>query len=121
MINTHDLWAMEHKALSSLLASMSVMQPDPEAGRRDGLMEPGEYTVSNGVAVIPIRGVLSVNPSYYGKLFGYATAFADIRTMAAEAAQDPAVEAIILNIDSPGGTVAGTQETAAALRAAGKQ
>ena len=119
MINNHDLWAMEYKALSSLLASMSVLGPDAAAGPPDR-PEPGEYTIEDGVAVIPVKGVLSVDPSYYAKLFGYATAFADIRRMAIEAMNDQAVEKILLDIDSPGGTVAGTKGTATVLNTVGK-
>ncbi len=63
------------------------------------------------VSVISMVGALR-NRSYFG---GDMTA---LREQISQAANDPAVKSIILDIDSPGGTVAGTPETAATVREA---
>lgn len=73
------------------------------------------FTVDDaGVAMIDISGHLMKSDSKFG---GTST----IRTRSAVrmAAADPEVKAILLRIDSPGGTVAGTEELARDIRNAG--
>lgn len=69
------------------------------------------YTVVNGIAVIPIHGVIMKNPDFWDLLFG-AVSTGSIQNMVNAAIADPTVQALALDIDSPGGTVAGTAETA---------
>lgn len=64
------------------------------------------------VAIIPLQGVL--RPRGPGSM-------ALFRDRLNEAASSADVSAIIIDVDSPGGTVAGTPETAAAMRAAAVQ
>lgn len=64
------------------------------------------YAVLNGIALIPVQGTLvaklgSVQP--YSGMTGYD----GIRVMFLTALRDPDVDAIVLDIDSPGGEVAG--------------
>ncbi len=68
------------------------------------------YSVVNGVAVIPIHGVIMKNPDFWDLLFG-AVSTGSIQNMVTAAIADPTVQTIALDIDSPGGTVAGTAET----------
>lgn len=76
---------------------------------------PAAETTRN-VAVIPVTGVL-VNRSMAG-WFGTIPGQDQLRARIATAAADTTIGAIVLHVDSPGGTVAGTAETAAAVRAA---
>ncbi len=69
------------------------------------------YSVVNGIAVIPIHGVIMKNPDFWDLLFG-AVSTGSIQNMVTAAIADPTVQSIALDIDSPGGTVAGTAETA---------
>lgn len=72
------------------------------------------YQVLDGVAVIPIQGVMTKGESAWNRLCGMtstATLRADLQT----ALQDPSVHSILLWIDSPGGMVDGTQELADAI------
>lgn len=72
------------------------------------------YQVSqDGIALIGIQGQMMKGNSKYGGANTIATRMA-IRA----AKEDPEVKAIMLMIDSPGGTVAGTNELAADVRAA---
>lgn len=67
------------------------------------------YDVVAGVAIIPIRGVLIQRLGwlwYYGDLFGIS-GYDRIRLQFMQALADPKVDAIALDIDSPGGEVAG--------------
>lgn len=72
---------------------------------------------ANGrVAVIPVLGALTNRP--YRSFFGSSEGMEGLRARIGAAARDTNVSAIVLDIDSPGGTVAGTSETAAAVAAA---
>lgn len=78
---------------------------------------PPPYTITNGVAVISISGPLMKRSSWFsrGKTYG------DIQDAVRQAAADPDVVGIVLDMDSPGGTVNGVEETAAAVAAARSQ
>jgi signal peptide peptidase SppA len=68
------------------------------------------------VAVIKILGTLMKSQSSFG-----GTSTVQLRRDIRQAAADPNVSGILLAIDSPGGTVAGTADLAADVRAARKQ
>lgn len=73
-----------------------------------------KVTVRDGVAVIPVRGVIG----RYANLFSAISGGTSIQVLATDfqaALDNPDVKAIVLEIDSPGGTVAGTQEFAQAV------
>lgn len=79
--------------------------------------EPQPYQVINGVAVLPVEGVLAKRANMFMQISGGTSmqiAERDLRTAVA----DPSVHSIILAIDSPGGTVDGTQTLADAVAAA---
>lgn len=69
------------------------------------------YAVVNGVAVIPITGVLNKNDAFMAWLYDGMTMAGIARTYQM-AVDDPSVNSVILYVDSPGGTVDGTQELA---------
>lgn len=79
--------------------------------------EPGDlYTTgSDGVATIDIDGHIVKGESSYG-----GTSSVRTRQAIRKAASDDDVRAILLRVDSPGGTVAGTAELAADVRDAGR-
>lgn len=64
-----------------------------------------------GVAVIPIHGVMGPKMNMLMQVSG-GTSTQAVGKMLRSAMDDPDVNAIVLDIDSPGGTVAGTQELA---------
>jgi capsid assembly protease len=69
------------------------------------------YALVNGVAVIPIVGVLNKNDAFMAWLYD-GTMMANIGRAYQTAIDDPLVRSVLLIIDSPGGTVDGTQELA---------
>ncbi len=71
------------------------------------------------VAVIPITGALY--PRTRESIFGTIKGMDSLRNQLKSAVANPEIGSILLHIDSPGGTVAGTPETAAAVRAAAAQ
>ena len=75
------------------------------------------YEVIDGVAVLPITGVISKRMNLFAQISGGASTELVARDLKA-AISDPAVKAIILQIDSPGGTVDGTETLANLVREA---
>lgn len=75
------------------------------------------YEVIDGVAVLPIVGVISKRMNLMQQISGGASSELVARDLKA-AMSDPAVNAIILQIDSPGGTVDGTETLANLVRQA---
>jgi signal peptide peptidase SppA len=72
-------------------------------------------SVSNGVATIDITGPLMRNPDAFDRYMLDATDMNDIQEAIDQAGSRPDVHSVMLNIDSPGGTVQGTPELAAAV------
>jgi len=75
--------------------------------------EPRGYDVRDGVAVLPIEGIIAKRANLFSQVSGGVSTELVGRDFK-EAMADPAVHSIILDIDSPGGSVDGT-ETLAAL------
>jgi signal peptide peptidase SppA len=75
--------------------------------------ESAKYANSGGgtVAVIPVTGVLSQRGGIDDTSMPL-TSMSQLATTIRSAAMDPAISAIVLDIDSPGGTVQGAQELA---------
>ena len=71
-----------------------------------------EYAVVNGVAVVPVEGALMDRAGWWWD--GYDAIAARVE----KAHGDASVRAVMLDLDSPGGMVAGLFECMAALRAA---
>lgn len=74
---------------------------------------------ADGVASIHVLGPLGKNLSKMEKSCG-STSFEDIQSELAQANSNPAVRGILLEVDSPGGTVQGTPELAALVAASPK-
>jgi signal peptide peptidase SppA len=74
------------------------------------------YTNTNGVAVISIAGQITKGDSSFGGASSVRT-----RNAVRKAVADDRVSSILLQIDSPGGTVAGTGDLAGDVAAANKR
>lgn len=71
------------------------------------------YNVRGGKAMVPVKGMLLKGfPFAFG---GIATGYEYIEAAVLRAAADPDVDEIVLDIDSPGGTVAGCFDCADAI------
>jgi signal peptide peptidase SppA len=73
--------------------------------------------VVDGVAVVPVQGVLDKNVSAMAAQSG-ATGLDDIEGMLTKALQDDSVQGILLDVNSPGGSVTGVPELAKKIAAA---
>ena len=71
--------------------------------------------VENGVGVVAIEGPILRKPDLFARAFMGATDSDEIGDAIREASERDDIKAVFLDVDSPGGTVAGTPELAAAV------
>ncbi len=84
----------------------------PEAAAKGGPGAQNEaYQVQDGVAVIPVYGVLDKRMNLFSKMSG-GTSYELLGSQIKQALADPAVTALLLDIDSPGGSVDGVKTVA---------
>ena len=81
--------------------------------------EPQAYVIQDGVAIIPVEGVIAKRANLFSQISGGASAELVGRDFK-DALADPAVHSIVLTIDSPGGTVDGTITLANLIAASSK-
>ena len=110
------VWACDPAAIEGLAALADVAATDrvevTRASTSDLVQGPG-----GSVAVIGVHGFLTRRPSFWSSLFGGAS-LVDLESSLRDAVRDPGVSAIVLDCDSPGGSVTGVHETWEAVRAA---
>ena len=113
------VWAMETAHYERMLRSAATftftadLKPESLAARADVPLQ----VLPGGVGLIRIRGVMDKLPSLFLQLYG-GTSTAAVRRTVEAAARDPKVSAILLAIDSPGGSVDGLAELGDAILAA---
>jgi signal peptide peptidase SppA len=78
-------------------------------------------SVEDGVATVSISGPIIRKPHIFARVLMGATDSEEIGAAIQEASFRPDIKAVFLDIDSPGGTVAGTPELAAAVSALDKK
>lgn len=110
-----SLWALEPRALERLRLAVSQPVAATMSGRSSLVPDAPLYTAEDGVAVIRFEGLVQKRPSFWGWLFGGSAVTETAQAALAAALADPAVRSVLLVVDSPGGTVAGTEELAEAV------
>lgn len=112
-------WAILPEMLTTIL-SIAARETNPEAVAAK-LGRPLENTyqteLRDGVAVLPVTGPVMRYANLFSKVSG-ATSIDVLATDFNQALNNSDVKAIVLNIDSPGGTVAGVNELADMIYAA---
>lgn len=116
------LWAIEEtrfRELKGLALSVDMDKARAESQARAGEMaaRPLYATTSDGIARIDLSGPMTKYPTSFQALFG-GTSTLRVREALRAAARDPEVLGIMLVIDSPGGTAAGTSDLADEIRRA---
>ncbi len=77
-------------------------------------------TIDRGIGIVSIRGPMMRNPNIIEQVVFGATNTEEVMASVNEAANRPDVQAVLLDFDSPGGSVNGTPELAAAVADASK-
>jgi len=119
-ILTQEPWAIAPEAMDGIIG----LAMDMAAGKLFTLSQSEApksiMSVADGVATISITGPLLPTTDEFDRVMLGATSLDEVRSTVESAAADPAVTSIVLNIDSPGGTVRGTPEAADAIYEAAK-
>ncbi len=76
----------------------------------------GYLKVENGIGIVAIDGPIVKDPNLFDRLFFGASDMDAISAALEEAGERPDVKGVLLDINSPGGTVIGTPELANAVR-----
>jgi signal peptide peptidase SppA len=125
-LDAGDLWALAPQALEDLRAyaeqiAWSDRPPAPPSIRQPVAKDTRVVDLAEAraarVALIPVHGVLTRRRSIVTEILGGNDTLT-IRRQVGEALLDPTIKRLVLDVDSPGGTVAGMAELAAYLRAA---
>jgi signal peptide peptidase SppA len=103
------------RTVSGLVAT-GASAPQQAKAQAGAAQQPGEdiYDIVNGVAMIPVRGLLSKYPSFWSYFTG-AKSMQELTQWVKGATADQAVNSILLQVDSPGGTVAGVSDLVQAV------
>jgi signal peptide peptidase SppA len=115
-LNMANFWSVEPGAFTRMVeaAGRERLVAGPAQDANDGGLP---ITVAGPLAVIPIRGIIEKRGSFFSMLFGgTSTLLVEEALNAALADED--VKAILLQIDSPGGSVDGLSDLGDALYAA---
>ncbi|MFC1884663.1 signal peptide peptidase SppA [Thermodesulfobacteriota bacterium] len=114
------VWALHPATLDEINAVLrariengQTVIPDPDAATSSNKNSSSEkpYKVTDGAAVIPIQGIIVKRMSFFVWFFG-GSVTSLIKQAIQTALADRKVESIVLDIDSPGGSVDGTKELA---------
>jgi signal peptide peptidase SppA len=112
----HHEWLIQPEALQSMAASLRGLVDRggflPKQAAESQLL-----SIEDGIGVVAIEGPILRKPDLFARIFFGATSSEDIGEALREAGERDDIKAVFLNIDSPGGTVAGTPELAAAVKA----
>lgn len=118
-------WAITESALEALVDAYRLSAATGFADAKaafddDGFGAPATAKPTGGVGVIQIRGALKQHPSasFFDFLFGGGASYDQIEGQLKAFLADDSVRAIVLDIDSPGGTVYGMSSLMGAIMAA---
>ena len=117
---TADRWAIQEDALARIVLIAQGLNDSPEsvAAQLGRPLDNTHGVIRRGsTAIVPVTGPIFRYANLLTEISG-ATSIQTLATDFRAAVDDPAIESIILEIDSPGGQVAGVSEFAAQVREA---
>jgi signal peptide peptidase SppA len=106
-------WLIQPDALHAMVQASRTFHD--RAGTLTATPSNSLLSVENGVGVVAIEGPILRKPDLYARAFMGAIDSDEIGDAIREASERDDIKAVFLDIDSPGGTVAGTPELAAAV------
>ena len=113
LLQTND-WLIRPEALRLMAHTVRAFRerggPLPEPATQSPLL-----SVQDGIGTVSIEGPMIRKPDILARVLMGATSHDEIGAAIREAGERADIKAVFLDIDSPGGTVAGTPELAAAV------
>lgn len=114
------LEAQGAEAIKAKVAEFKLSNPHLKASNDDPFGLPPLWEVQGNVGVLHIDGPVITGSAGWMRLFG-VLGYDDIKQAANELVSQKSVTKILMSVNSPGGSAAGTEETAAFLKEIGKQ
>lgn len=118
-VTTQDLWAGTDESLVLFADIQAKIEARISLGG-EAPQEESLLAVSGNVGVVSIKGPISNNDSAWNRFFG-ATSYPAINKALIEAATNPNVQRVIIDLDTPGGAVSGVVDTADLISRINKQ
>jgi signal peptide peptidase SppA len=108
-----EQWALQEEKFNQILALVQhrLLEAKPRPDEFQALSESKTPFSTGNIAVIPVSGVLSYRANMFSNSSG-GTSIETLQKVFKNAIEDPSISSIVLNIDSPGGSVSGTKEFA---------
>lgn len=103
LLEIREIYARWARGEGADLAAVEARIGKPLANEQQG------YTIVDGVAVLPLTGVIAKRMNLFTQISGGTSTQIAMRDFVA-AVNDPAVHSIVLLVDSPGGAVDGVEE-----------
>ena len=111
-------WAIAPGRLEGLLGSAGALTPGAEmpSWLQDAIRPQGYTVTDSRIAIVPVLGPLVARGDWLTALLG-ASEYGAVAEALSNAAADPAVRGILLEVDSPGGEVGGLFDLVAEIGA----
>ena len=111
-------WAIAPARLDALLAGAAALSTEANLPPwlQHANRSPGYAVTESGIAVVPVLGPLVARGDWLTALLG-ASEYGAVADAVSQAAGDPAVRGIVLEVDSPGGEVGGLFDLVDGIRA----
>jgi capsid assembly protease len=114
MVGFLELKAMGHLPDADVLASIQAASAVTAAK-----VQQASATGAGSVAVLPLYGLIMQRGNMVGDISGpRGTSVEQFKEQFRQAVDDPGIKAIVIDVDSPGGTVSGVDELASEIYAA---
>lgn len=114
-------WSVRPETLATLrsLASNDLLAESAEGNvaRQQAALRP-PLVATGGVAVIPLRGLITPRPTLFSILFGGGGGLVSWREAFRDALSNDDIAAVLIDVDSPGGSTDLVAETGEEIRAA---
>lgn len=112
-MHTSPIWAIAERALPDLESALRAVRANPELRKQAAANRQAPRSQQRGgdVVSIPLFGVLDAHPSWVLDYLGGTSTF-EFGQLFDQAMAMPSVGAIVLEINSPGGSISGTPELA---------
>ncbi len=111
----NEPWLIEEAWLEMMVQSFLGGDPtaDPkmlEVLKSDRLMGTRSATIRGSKAIVPVHGPIFARPNFLTEYLGIGMTLTDFTQDVQKLIDNPDVESIVLDVDSPGGTVTGINE-----------
>jgi signal peptide peptidase SppA len=120
LVIQHREWLIQPDALHAISASYQA-QAEHAGIFSHQSQQNSLLSVEDGIGVVAIEGPILRKADLFAKMFYGATSSEEIADALQEISGRDDIKAVLLNIDSPGGTVSGTPELANAVAALDKK